>query len=114
MTLRNLALTFLVSTFVIGAAAAECTTWGCADVYVEQLYINGTASGFYIRTSGNELLANCTPESGVYLYVPNGLPQMKELYATFLAAQLADKRVNIRVDEGTNPCTVAYVTINKQ
>lgn len=113
MTLRKLTLAFFVSTLMIGAAVAECTTWGCADVYVEQLYVS-SASGFYVRTSGNELLANCTPDSGIFLYVPNTSSQMKEVYATLLAAQLADKRVNIRVNEGTSPCTVAYVTLDRQ
>ena len=37
----------------------------------------------------------------------------KEIYATLLAAQLADKRVSIRVAEGTNPCAIAYVTLNR-
>ena len=94
------------------AAFAECGATGCWSVYVEELYPEANG-GAWIKTSGNELLANCTANSGVYLRLSGTSAGFKELYATLLAAQLADKMVNIRVDEGSNPCTIAYVTLNR-
>jgi hypothetical protein len=65
-----------------------------------------------MKTSGNEALANCTADSNVYLRL-NATPGFKEVYATLLAAQLADKKVGIRITEGTAPCRVAYVILNR-
>ena len=107
------ALLMLAGLLIAGAAYAECSTQGCSDVYVNELYMTHTA-GFYIQTSGTETLAGCTPDSGVFLYVPGALPRMKELYATLLAAQLAEKKVFIRILEGSNPCTVEYVRLARQ
>jgi hypothetical protein len=95
-----------------GIAHAECGASGCWGVYVEELYPEAQG-GAWIRTSGNELLANCTADSGVYLRLSGTTPGYKEIYATLLAAQLADKRVNVRVNEGSNPCSIAYVTLNR-
>jgi hypothetical protein len=93
-------------------AAAECTATGCWDVYVEELYPEATG-GIWIRTSGSETLANCTPDSGVYLRLTNAQAGYREIFSTLLAAQLADKKVSIRINPGSNPCSVAYVTLNR-
>jgi hypothetical protein len=93
------------------AAAAECTSQGCFEVYVEELYPTAEG-GVWVKTSGDETLANCTANSNVFLRL-NVTAGYKDIYATLLAAQIADKRVNIRVAEGTNPCTIAYVTLNR-
>jgi hypothetical protein len=93
------------------AAFAECSATGCWGVYIEELYPEA-AGGAWIRTSGNETLANCTVDSNVYLRL-NATTGYKEIYATLLAAQLADKRVSLRIAEGSNPCTVVYVTLNR-
>jgi hypothetical protein len=98
--------------FVCGLAYAECIQQGCYDVYVDELYPE-SPGGAWIKTSGNETLANCTANSGVYLRLVGTAPGYKEIYATLLAAQLSEKKVNIRVNEGTNPCTIAYVTLNR-
>ena len=94
-------------------ASAECASYGCANAYVETLYVRAQ-SGFFVGTSGTETLANCTPASGVFFLMPLDAANYKEVYATLLAAQLADKRVTIRINEGTDPCTIAYVSIDRQ
>jgi len=96
---------------ISSAANANCQAEGCFSVMVTELYMNAWAGGFYIQTSGDETLANCTPNSGVFIHVPESTPHLKELYATLLAAQLADRPVSIRVIEGTSPCTVSYIRL---
>ncbi len=93
------------------AAFPECNAYGCAEVYVEELYAEAQG-GAWIRTSGDETLADCTPNSNVFLRL-NASPGFKEIYATLLAAQLSDKKVFIRVVAGSNPCEIAYVTLNR-
>jgi hypothetical protein len=89
---------------------AECAGGFCADVYVEQLYTYPGNSHFWLRTTGTETLLNCTPDSGVFLQVP---ASSKELFALLLAAQMADKVVLVRIVEGSNPCAVSWVSLNR-
>jgi hypothetical protein len=96
----------LVSTI----ASAECNASRCDAVYVEELYPEA-AGGARVRTSGNESLANCTADSGVYLRLDAG-PGFQTIYATLLAAQVSDNKVSICIVEGSNPCRIAYVTLN--
>lgn len=91
------------------AAFPECFSEGCADVYVEELYPE-MQGGAWVQTSGNEALANCTVDSSIFLRLHNETG-FKEVYATLLAAQLADKKVFIRIVPGTNPCKISYVRL---
>jgi hypothetical protein len=97
---------------VAPAAFPECSAQGCYDVYIDELYAEA-AGGVWIKTSGDETLAGCVADSNVFLRLPASVAGFKEIYATLLAAQLADKRVSIRVNPASNPCTVAYVTLNR-
>lgn len=92
-------------------AFAECSATGCWEAYVEELYPE-SAGGAWIRTSGDESLASCTADSGVYLRLNAGTG-FNAIDSTLLAAQLADKKVNIRIFGGSNPCSIAYVTLNR-
>jgi hypothetical protein len=92
-------------------AFAECTAAGCYNVLIEELYPTADG-GVWIKTTGDETLANCTADSNVYLRL-NATAGYKEIYATLLAAMLAEKRVSLRVVAGSNPCAVAYVTLNR-
>jgi hypothetical protein len=95
------------------ASHAECQATGCYSVYVQQLQLSAS-SGFWIQTSGNETLANCTPGSSVFLHVSASAAQFKEIYATLLTAQQADRVVDIVVFAGSNPCEVAYINLARQ
>jgi hypothetical protein len=57
---------------------------------------------------------SCTPDSGIYLFIPPGSAQLKEIYALLMTAQLAGWRINVRVDGGSNPCSIWYVTLDRQ
>lgn len=94
-------------------ARAECSATGCYAVYVHHLAMTAS-NGFWVQTTGTETLANCTPDSGVFFFVPAGTAQLKELYATLLMAQQTEKLVDIVIVESTNPCTVSYVNLYRQ
>jgi hypothetical protein len=64
----------------------------------------------YIQVSGNVALLPCTAAGGLIILPANSMANFKAMYATLLAAQLADRLVNVRVENTTN-CQVAYVTM---
>lgn len=101
----------LASLLLAAAAFAECSAAGCYDVLIEELYPTAEG-GVWIKTTGNETLANCTANANVFLRL-NVSAGYKDIYSTLLAAMLAEKRVSLRVVEGSNPCAVAYVTLNR-
>jgi hypothetical protein len=92
-------------------AYADCQSAGCYDVLIEELYPTAEG-GVWIKTTGDETRANCIANSNVFLRL-NVSAGYKDIYGTLLAAMLAEKRVSLRVVEGSNPCTVAYVTLNR-
>jgi hypothetical protein len=102
-----------VGAMAAGISHAECNGSGCWEVYVQELYPEA-AGGAWIQTTGNETLANCAADSGIFLRLSGTTPGYKELYATLLAAQLADKKVHIRIHEGSNPCSIAYVRLYRE
>ncbi|MDF2466716.1 MAG: hypothetical protein K0Q43_4951 [Ramlibacter sp.] len=105
------AVAVLTSLPLATAAFAECSAAGCYGVYIEELYATAEG-GVWIKTTGDETLANCTANSNVFLRL-NATAGYKDIYSTLLAAMLAEKRVSLRVVEGSNPCAVAYVTLNR-
>jgi hypothetical protein len=92
-------------------ANAACSAAGCYSVLVTEVYMNSLSAGFYVQTSGDETLANCTPSSGVLLSIPEATPHFKELYALFLTAATTNMQVTIVINQGTNPCTVSYARL---
>lgn len=94
-------------------ASAECSASICANVFVDQLYVNANTH-LYVQTSGNETLANCVPHAGLFLVLNVNSNNFQEIYALLLAAQLSDKKVSIRISEGSNPCSISYVTMARQ
>src|SRR5438270_6644098 len=82
----------------VSPARADCFTWGCGPELTRMLYLND-AGDVYIQPSGNVATVNCAAVSGVYLTVKSTNPNFKTIYAMLLAAQLAGKRVNLRVNE---------------
>ncbi|PCK05171.1 MAG: hypothetical protein COA42_18530 [Alteromonadaceae bacterium] len=92
---------------------SDCQPHACVDEYIEKIYTN-TNGTVYIATSGDETKLNCTPESGIYLTLLLSEPAGEAIYSTLLAAQIANKKMLLRVNEGTSGCKVAYVTLEKQ
>jgi hypothetical protein len=98
--------------FAGGVATAECSSYGCIG-YVDEVYIEANG-GVWLQTSGNELLANCTADSGVFLHLPGDSAKFKEVYAMLLSAQLTNRQVFVRIQEGSNPCRIIYVRLIKE
>lgn len=92
-----------------GAASAECSSYGCSG-YVDEVYIEAE-SGLWLQTSGNEQLANCAADSGVFLRLDGNAAKFKEVYALLLLAQTTDKQVFVRIQEGSSPCKIVYVRL---
>jgi len=57
-------------------------------------------------------LASCTPVSGVYFSLDTEMSNSKEIYSALLAAYMADKKILLRIIEGSNDCTIAYVKLD--
>jgi hypothetical protein len=93
---------------------AECSGMFCTGVYVDQIYTYSSANGIWIQTSGTETALSCTPDSGILLFIPPASAQLKEIYALLMTAQLVGWRINVRVDGGSNPCNIGYVTLDRQ
>ena len=103
----------LVLLAVSSLARAGCSPAVCTDVYVEQLYVN-FVSVVYVRTDGDETALNCTLVSNSYLTLDMNDSNSDALYSTLLAAQLADRKVDIRVVENSSNCKIAYIRLNRQ
>jgi len=104
---------FVGLAFSAGDAHANCSSEVCSSVYVERLYI--TDNGLiYVATSGDETQLSCTAVSNVYVSLDTTVGNSNELYSTLLAAQLADKKVSMRLLLGSSNCTIRYMTIDRQ
>ena len=108
--MKKLILTIILLTAPFFSMAATCSKTGCIDK-VQMLYVNA-GGDIYIGMPGDEKLANCTPVSGVYFTLSPTAQNKKEVYSALLAAQMADKVVQVRVKEGSSKCEIAYVTLD--
>src|SRR5437868_11839280 len=89
-------------------AVAECNNYICENVRISTLYTSADG-GVYVRAQGNISALNCTLEGGIYMTLVASSPRFKEIYANLMAYQLADRPISIRINEGSQGCTVAYV-----
>lgn len=81
----------------------------CTQVNVTLLYIDANADA-WLTVSGNMSALPCTL-NGDLIRLPTSSANFKAVYATLLAAHMAGRAVNVRVDPGVQACTVAYVTV---
>lgn len=99
--------------FLSSPLFAECVPHICSDVFVERLYPNENGL-VYVATSGSEAALNCNAVSGEYVSFNLADPAGEAFYSTLLAAQLANKKVSLRIADESEGCLVQYITINKQ
>ncbi|WP_020413341.1 hypothetical protein [Microbulbifer variabilis] len=104
----------LVMTSIANLANADCSGTSCVGVYVDRLYV--TSHGIvHVGTNGDEKLLDCDAESGVYATLDlNNYTGADAIFSTLLSAQMADKKVQIRITEGSAGCSVQYVTLDRQ
>jgi hypothetical protein len=89
---------------------AECSAPSCTDARVLVLYTEANGN-VYVQLSGTMSNLNCTLVSG-FITLTATSSRFKEIYASLLAAQLSDRLVSVRINDGSAGCTVAYITMN--
>lgn len=93
---------------------AACQASTCSDVNVSTLFLRNDGD-IFINTSDDERnLSTCAPQGDISLLLKNDHHNKKEIYATLLAAQIAAKKVRIRIVDDVSPCQVSYITISEQ
>jgi hypothetical protein len=113
-SLIRIAAAGALSTVVAATPAiAECNNYICENVRIATLYTSADG-GVYVRPQGNIAALNCTLEGGIYMTLVASSPRFKEIYANLMAYQLADRPISIRINEGSQGCTVAYVYTTAQ
>jgi hypothetical protein len=105
-------LLVLTSILLAGTANAECGTNSCI-AYIDMVYIEANGN-MYVQTSATETLANCTPDSNVYFFLSGTASKFKEVYAMLLTAEVLGWQMRIRIVEGTNPCAISWVAVDRQ
>ena len=100
-------LVFLLSPVVL--IADECKSWGCIST-LSEVYVTAL-SDIRIATPLDETLANCAPVSDKYFTIKQGAPNYEAMYSTVLAAYMADKKIQLRVKEGSSDCELSYIRL---
>lgn len=107
------ALTGIALSLLSSVSFGDCVPHICQDVYVEKLYSN-TNGVIYVATSGDETKLNCNAVSDLYVTFNLSDPSGDAYYSTFLAAQMSDRKVSIRVVTGSEGCNIQYITHERQ
>jgi len=104
--LKLVALSFVA---LPSQVALACASSSCSDT-IGVLYL--TDAGIYVQPShGLSGLTNCTPLSGGYLTVPKGDTNYASYYAFLVTARVMNQSISLRLTDGSNPCTVTYMTM---
>ena len=102
-------LLLMLAFFTVGAYA-DCGGSGyCGNVRITLLYI-GVTGDAWISVSGNINALPCTL-NGNLIQLSTAAANFKTVYATLLAAQAADRTINVRVDPGSTQCSIAWMEI---
>ncbi|MCH2157279.1 MAG: hypothetical protein MK096_00675 [Oleiphilaceae bacterium] len=105
---------FVLLLLFSGFTQADCEGTSCSNVYVDMLYARAYGD-VSIGTSGTETGLTCSPKSDVYLRLLYSDVSSDLVYSTLLAAQMANKLVNIKVAaDSTGECKVLYVKLARQ
>ncbi|MCW8876193.1 MAG: hypothetical protein OQK51_03965 [Kangiellaceae bacterium] len=92
------------------ASAFECQPYGCVST-ISDLYTN--ANGYiYVATPDDETKANCTVYPGNYFVLKPESQNADKIYSSLLAAYVSQKKVQLRVVEGSPVCELAYVRMH--
>jgi len=84
---------------------AACTANRCVGK-IDRLYVQGGT--LYISTDGDETNLDCTPPRGVYITIPSSDPDFKNLYAMMLTAVSLNNTIGLRIENGSDRCTLIY------
>ena len=94
-------------------ATASCDSVRCVSK-IGTLYPTGLPDGVvYIEPAEDSLAAlNCTPKDGAYLTLHHSHKNYKELFSIASLAVLTNKIVNMRIEEGSEDCSIQYIMMN--
>ena len=84
---------------------AACTADRCVGK-IDRLYMSGGT--LFISTDGDETLLDCTAPAGVYITISSSNPEFKNLYAMMLTAMSLDNTVGLRINNGSDNCSLMY------
>ena len=96
---------------LFSSAYAACSLSGCIDLPKDVLvWQDGTVTVYF-----NSDLAplDCTPRTDGGVQIDAGNAGRDGMLSTLLSAQLANRTVFVRIDNGSNPCQVRYVALRE-
>jgi hypothetical protein len=107
----------VLGTTCLSAHADDCVSIGdgtgaCMNTQVALIYVEsgaGNPGGAYLKTVGAMTALPCTLDGG-FVRLPASASNYKGTYATLLAAQLAQRTIDVRVSKDASAmCQIAYV-----
>jgi hypothetical protein len=110
--MKRFGLFIICAALAPSLANAACGATGCALVRVVQVYVEANGN-LYVQTDGEEILANCVPDSGTYFFLSGNATKFSEIYELMLLSFNEGRTLNIRIVEGSNPCEIAWVALTR-
>ncbi|MFN4290105.1 MAG: hypothetical protein ACK4E7_04410 [Permianibacter sp.] len=98
----------------VGDVYAACGGHSCVAEYVDRLYVNSDSGLVYVATSGDEAQLDCSAVSDVYVTLDLAEPGASAIYSSLLSAQVSNKKVQVRIVNGSAGCKVKYITIDRE
>ncbi|USD19803.1 hypothetical protein MJO52_11995 [Microbulbifer variabilis] len=95
---------------ISGMAFAECTVGVCSNVEVDRVYAT-VGNTVYVGTTGDERNLGCGAVADVYGKLDMTNPSADAVYSAILAAQMAKKKIIMKVDENVAGCPISYVVV---
>lgn len=85
----------------------SCSSTGCVAT-IKTIYtkLDGMV---YLGTPADELEANCAPHSDVYFVLNPNAANFEAAYSSVLSAYISGRKIQLRIQEGSNPCEISYV-----
>lgn len=109
MFIRKLFVFFMFFSISM-SSQAECEKWGCIGK-ITDIYTNADGV-IYIGSEHDEKKANCKPISDVYFTLNPKSENAKEIYSSILSSYMSDKKIQLRIKEGSNQCELEYVRLS--
>jgi hypothetical protein len=109
LTLKLVLLFAIAFVLAMPAMAQTCAPNYCSGT-INRLYVpSTTGSPPTVYVSVGTGSPQCTLLSGVYITLPTGTPGYDQMYSLLLQAKITNTPVIVRINNGSNPCTISYV-----
>jgi hypothetical protein len=110
--LRVVMLALGLSLFYSTTASAACSATACdgkANDIVVDVYPSSSGNILVELSAPDRSNLNCTPFQGSFATLEPSHVRFKEVYATILFAMAMNKRLIVRIGEGSSNCSISYV-----